>query len=421
MRTVLLVLLLFAQALADPVLDQVVPGALEHYRWFHGHPELSNQEEHTAAYLAAELRKLGLEVETGIGGHGLVGVLRGQGPGPVVLYRADMDALPVTEATGLAYASTNNGVMHACGHDLHLAVALASLAVMARQRDWPGTILFVGQPAEEVGRGARAMLADPRLIELLGRVGRPGAALALHDSATMPVGQVAVTGGFVSANVDSVDILIHGLGGHGAHPETTVDPIVIGAETVLALQTIVSRKLAPGTRAVVTVGRFSAGTKHNIIPSQTLLQLTVRSYEDEVRARLLEEIEAVAVGVARTHGAPRDPEVTSSEEYTRAGYNDPQLTERIAQVFKPLLGPEGLAPDGEPSMGGEDFFEFPHQLGCPGMMFSLGAAAPESLAQPNPPGLHSDRWSPAAEPALRLGTQLMVAALREVLGARATD
>ena len=296
MRHLLLMLALAAPVAADP---------LELYRWFHTHPELSKKETQTSQRLAQELKSLGLEVEQGIGGNGIMALLRGQPGGPVVLYRADMDALPVQEATGLTYASQVPGVMHACGHDLHMACAVAALGELAKKRDqWKGTIVFVGQPAEELGDGAKIMISDPRFQQILKKAGgQPKMALALHDNATLPVGQVSLTPGYVNANVDSVDIIVHGLGGHGAHPDTTVDPIVMASEIVLSLQTIVSRRLEPGAQALVTVGKFVAGSKHNIIPPKAELALTVRSYDEKTRQKLLSEIRWISQNIAAAYQA----------------------------------------------------------------------------------------------------------------------
>lgn len=396
--------------------DRILPELLDLYRWFHAHPELSLKERETAARLAEELRDLGLEVHQDIGGHGLVAVLQGSAPGPVILYRADMDALPVQEATGLPFASKTPGVMHACGHDLHMANAVGVLQVMSELKDqWKGTIVFLGQPAEEIGAGAKAMLEDPKFQALLQRTGPPSLALALHDNAELPAGSAALTSGFVTANVDSVDIIVHGVGGHGAAPDAAVDPIVIGAEIVGALQSILSRRLAPGTRAVVTVGHFEGGSKRNIIPSKAELKLTIRSYEEDVRAKLLQEIRRTAEGVAAAHGAPRPPEVIHLSEGTPAGYNDPQWVERLRPVFLSILGPDGLH-DVPPGMIGEDFARYARELQIPGVMFLLGAAVPEALAKGEPlPTLHSENFAPDAEKALRTGTLLLVASLLEIL------
>ncbi|MFN8610955.1 MAG: amidohydrolase [Vulcanimicrobiota bacterium] len=408
-RSLLLCLCLTVPVLADP---------LELYRWFHAHPELSNQEKQTAARLAQELSKIGLEVHEGIGGAGIVAILRGKPGGPVVLYRADMDGLPVQEATGLAYASQVPGVMHACGHDLHMACAVAALGSLAGKRDqWSGTIVFVGQPAEEIGAGARGMLADPRFGQLLHKAGgTPRMALALHDSATLPVGQVSLSEGYINANVDSVDIVVHGLGGHGAHPDSAVDPIVMASEIVLSLQTIISRRLEPGAKAVITVGKFQAGSKHNIIPPRAELALTVRSYDEPTRQKLLSEIRHVTLSVAAAYHAPKPPEVKVAEaDFTPSVYNDPLWTRRLLPVLEKRLGKVNLI-EQAPSMGGEDFSEFSRRLKIPGVMFSLGAVDPTLVKKGGPlPGLHSDRFAPDAGPALKVGAELIEDCLLECL------
>ena len=292
---------------------------VELYKWFHENAELSQKEEKTSARFAAEVRSAGWTVTEKIGGHGVVAVLR-NGDGPIVLARIDMDGLPVKEETGLPYASRTDA-MHACGHDSHLAIGIGAARVLGKLKDrWQGTVVLVGQPAEEVGKGAALMLGDPKFQETL--PGKPVACLSVHDMAE-PAGTIGVCPGFASANVDSLDIILFGEGGHGAWPHLTVDPIVIGSEVVLALQTIVSRKLKPGTRAVVTVGSFHSGTKHNVIPNEAKLQLTVRSYEADVRRKLLEEIRHIAESVAEAHHAPKKPAISTGEAATDACYFEP--------------------------------------------------------------------------------------------------
>jgi hippurate hydrolase len=390
------------------------------YKWFHQNPELSDAEKNTAKKLATELRSIGLEVFEGIGGHGVVGILRGQGKGKgrVVLYRADMDGLPVVERTGLSYASRNPGVMHACGHDVHMAVALGAIRVLkALERDWAGTLIFVGQPAEEIGKGARMMLADPRFKKILKKVGRPSLAVALHDAADLPAGQVSMRSGFVNANVDSVDIIVRGKGGHGARPHEAIDPVVIGAEIVMSLQTIVSRRLPAGTKAVVTVGKFAAGTKHNIIPPSAELLLTVRSYEDGVRNKLLSQIRRTAIQVARAHGATQDPLIKVRDEYTPAAYNDPTWTKKLRATFTSALGAKSVHEHG-PSLGGEDFGRFSRTLKIPGVMWKLGtvkASVYRRTRGKGLPGLHSDKFAPAPGPTLRTGMLTATLAIVEGL------
>jgi hippurate hydrolase len=404
-----LMLVLAGAADLDAEVKRVTPDAVEAYKWFHAHPELSGQEVETAKRLAEELRKLGLEVHEGIGGTGVVGILA-NGKGPVVLYRADMDGLPVTEKTGVPYASENPGVMHACGHDLHMATAVGALAALAATKDrWKGTVLFVGQPAEETGRGAKAMLGDKAFRKLLARVGKPRLVVALHDTADLPAGQVSIIGGFHHANVDSVDIVVHGKGGHGARPHETIDPVVIGADIVMTLQTIVSRRIPPQEKAVVTVGKFAAGTKHNIIPPDATLLLTVRSYSDETRATLLAEIKRIAIETAKAHRAPRAPDITMSDGLP-AAFNDEPWTGKVRARFVDALGQDNVRTH-EPSMGGEDFGLFGRNLEIPAVMWQLGGVDPKrwkATGGKGLPGLHSDLWAPAPKPALATGIRTVV-------------
>jgi amidohydrolase len=392
---------------------RALPSATRAYRWFHQHPELSGDERQTSGRLASELEALGLAVETGVGGHGVIGVLRGGRRGPVVLLRADMDALPITEATGLSYASRNAGVMHACGHDLHMACALGALRALGEARAaLAGTVLFVGQPAEETGSGARGVLADRRFRAILRTLGKPRVALALHGAADLPAGSVGVTAGFANANVDTVDITIHGVGGHGARPHLCCDPVVIGAELVLSLQTVVSRRVEAGQPAVVTVGAFQAGTRHNVIPERATLLLTVRSYAEATRRLLLSEIARTARHVASAHGARRPPDVRVSDQRSHAAYNDPEWTARLAAEFRALLG-AGKVSERPPSLGGEDFGEFSRTLGIPAVMWKLGTTAPRALRRTatEVPGLHSDRFAPRLRPALETGIATLVTAV----------
>ncbi len=396
--------------LAVPVKAAVEPEVgplVEMYKWFHQNAELSLKEEKTAARFAAEVRAAGWTVTEKVGGTGVVAILK-NGDGPVVLARVDIDGLPVKEETGLPYASTS-GVMHACGHDSHITIGIGLARVLPKLRDkWSGTVVLVGQPAEELGIGARMMLEDPKFHELVPV--KPVACLSVHDFPTL-AGKIGTCSGYATANVDSIDIVIHGRGGHGAWPHLTVDPVVIGSEIVLALQTIVSRKLAPGTRAVVTVGSFQAGAKHNVIPDSAKLMLTVRSYEDESRERLLAEIRRIAHNVAEAHAATKAPEVSSKDEYTPAGYHDPSLTKRMRGVFEELLGKESVY-TAEPMMGGEDFSRFPRYYKVPGLQFRVGGAKP---GHDPDVGLHSSKWAVDPEPTLRTGTTALARACLELL------
>lgn len=393
------------------------------YRDLHQHPELSGHEERTAEVLAARLRSLGAAVTTGVGGHGVVGVLA-NGAGPTLLLRADLDALPVREETGLPHASRVTArdeagqsvpVMHACGHDFHMTSLVGTAMLLSELRDrWHGTVLFVGQPAEEKGEGAQAMLR----AGLYTRFPRPRYVLALHDSAELPAGKVGYTPGYALANVDSVDITIFGKGGHGAYPHTTVDPIVIAARSVTAFQDLISREKNPLDPAVITVGSIHGGTKHNVIPNEVQLQLTVRSYDEKLRERLLAGIRRVVRSEAELAQAPRPPLVTVSEG-THATYNDPALAERAAAVFRRVL-PAGSVVQVPPVMGGEDFGEFA-RAGVPGLLFWVGAVRPElwTRAQKDGqplPSLHSARFAPDVPAALRTAVLSMSAVSLDLLG-----
>jgi hippurate hydrolase len=394
-----------------PVMETVnseLPSLIELYKWFHQNAELSLKEEKTAAKFAAEARAAGWTVTEKIGGHGVVAILK-NGDGPLVFARIDMDGLPVKEETGLPYASSGDA-MHACGHDSHLTIGVGLARVLAKLKDrWSGTVVLVGQPAEEIGKGSKMMLEDPRFLPLI--PGKPVACLSVHDFANA-AGTVGVCPGYASANVDSIDLKIFGRGGHGAWPHLTVDPVVIGAEIVMSLQTIVARKLAPGTKAVVTVGSFHAGTKHNVISNEAVLQLTVRSYEQPVREKLLAEIRHIAESIAEAHHSPKKPEITYGETPTPAGYHDPALTERMQGVFERLLGKDKVWL-GEPMMGGEDFGRFPQHFGVPGLQFRVGGARP---GHDPAVGLHSSKWSVDPEPTVRAGTQAFARACLELLG-----
>lgn len=398
---------------------------VEIYRQFHRQPELSLREHETARRLAALWKQAGAEVTPGVGGTGVVGVVK-NGPGPLLMLRTDLDALPVAEQTGLVYSSQvraknregiDVGVMHACGHDVHITNLIGVARYLSANRPlWSGTILLVGQPAEEIGVGAQAMLKDG----LFARFGKPEFALALHVDATLEAGKVGYRSGYALANVDSVDITLVGKGGHGAAPHTTVDPIVMAARLVLDLQTLVSRETNPVEPAVVTVGSIHAGSKHNIISDRCQLQLTVRSYSDKVRQSLLEGIERKAKAVAAGAGAV-EPIVQRTEEGTPALFNDEKLTARLLPVFQRTLGQENVVPS-EPSMGGEDFSRYA-EPGVPVLMFRLGSVEAKRLAGlrrggQSPPSLHSPLYFPDAEETLSTGVTAMSAAVLDLLPPR---
>jgi amidohydrolase len=400
------------------------------YKRLHAQPELSNQEEKTAKFLADELEKMGFEVARKVGGHGVVGVLK-NGEGKTLLLRTDMDALPVTEQTGAPYASkvtsadekgNSVGVMHACGHDMHMTVFLGTARLLQQSKaKWRGTLVIIAQPAEEKVQGAKAMLADG----LFTRFPRPDYCLALHCAPEMPAGAVGVTEGYALANVDSVDVTIRGVSGHGAWPHKTKDPIVLAAQTIVALQTIVSRETDPTQPAVVTVGSIHGGTKHNIIPDEVKLQLTLRSYADDVRNHTVEGIKRITRGLAQAAGLPEDryPVVTVTDESSPATYNEPELARRLMRVFKATLGEERTVAT-KPIMGAEDFGLFgrtEHKI--PICMFWLGtvegARFKESAGSGKPlPPLHSSQFLPAIHPTLETGIAAMAAAALDLLAPR---
>jgi hippurate hydrolase len=413
------------QARVDAWVDRELPGLLETYRHLHAHPELSLHEEETAATVADALRRAGYAVETGIGGHGVVGVLR-NGEGPTLLVRGDMDALPVTEATGLDYASrvrTKNdkgqdvGTMHACGHDVHVTNLIGTAELLASMRDaWQGSVVILAQPAEELGRGALMMIEDG----LFERIPAPDHGIALHVAGELPVGRIGFVSGWAAANVDTIEITLHGRGGHGARPHQTVDPIVAGAYLVTQLQTIVSRRIDPARSAVVTVGSFHAGTKSNVIPDEATLALTVRSYEDEVRERLIESITQMAHDTCRLFECPREPTIWIKPDHTPALYNDPELTERAVAELRGLVGAENVQSI-PATMTGEDFARYSRRGGFPTFLYRLGSVDPErwraSRAGGDPlPSLHSSRYAPDIEPTLRLGLRSMGRLSLDLLG-----
>lgn len=396
------------------------------YKHLHANPELSFQEEETAARMASELKSLGFSVTEGVGGHGVVGVME-NGAGPTLMIRADMDALPVKEMTGVPYASDKTAVeqtgqpvhvMHACGHDVHMTVFIGTARRLVEAKDgWSGTLMMIAQPAEERGAGAKAMIAEG----LFERFPRPDYNLALHVSSGLPAGKVAYTAGYALANVDSVDITVKGVGGHGAYPHTTKDPIVLASRIVLALQTIPSREIDPQDPAVVTVGAIQGGAKHNIIPDEVKMQLTVRSYSDGTRANILDAIERIAVNLGRAAGLEEEmlPVVAVKDEYTPATYNDPQFSERIAAAIREALGASDVAMT-DPVMGGEDFGRYGRE-GIPSMIFWLGAVPPEQYAAAQKgelslPSLHSPYFAPLPEPTIKTGVRAMTAAAMEIVG-----
>lgn len=422
------ILALTHSAQADPVRDATakeLPSLMALYRDLHANPELSLAEVKTAAKLAAEAKKAGYTVTEKVGGNGVVAVLR-NGEGPVILIRADMDALPVTEETGLAFASkvrgttpegVETGIMHACAHDTHMAAWVGTLRNLAALKDqWRGTVVMVAQPAEENSAGALAMLKDG----LYTRFPKPTHAIAFHNSAALPAGTIGIRSGPTFASVDSVDILVKGMGGHGAYPATTRDPIVLGARIVSALQTLVSREVDPLESAVVTVGSFQGGTRHNIIPEQALLLLTVRAYTPEVRRQLLDGIARIAKGEAIAAGAP-EPVVTVRDPFTPPTVSTDAFADQLKSLFTARFGQERVR-DIPATMAGEDFGRY--LIADPAIqsvIYWVGGVPQDKwdAAQANGgkglPSLHSAKWAPDAQAVIGTAAEAMTAAVLDVL------
>jgi amidohydrolase len=436
MRRLLIAALLAAvasPATADPLSDQVradMPSLMALYRDFHSNPELSMQETRSAGILAAEARKAGFEVTEGVGKTGVVAVMR-NGPGPVLLLRADMDALPVIEQTGLPFASTRrgtsftgveSGIMHACGHDTHMAAWIGTARRLAAMKgQWHGTLVLIGQPGEEIGAGSEAMLKDG----LYSRFPKPAYVIAFHDSASLPAGKIGYTPGYALANVDSVDITVRGLGGHGAYPQATKDPIVLASRIVMALQTLVSRENDPQSPAVVTVGSFHAGSKHNIISDEAKMLLTVRSYSDSTRKLLLDGISRIVRGEAIAAGIPDDKmpivKLNDGNVYTPATFNTEALTDSSVGLFTRRFGADRVVRM-PASMAGEDFSRYwIADKSAQSLIFWVGgvpqarwdAAGGDTSKLPS---LHSPFWAPDAERTIETATEAMVTAALGVLG-----
>ena len=421
-RFALLVLPLTLIALAPAHADPLWPILEPLYQDLHAHPELSNQESATAAKLAARLKRLGFDVTTGVARTGVVAVLR-NGPGKTVMLRTELDALPVEEKTGLPYASKATAknpagetvsVMHACGHDVHMSAWVGAAMTLANDRkSWHGTLVMIGQPAEEMGGGAKAMLDDG----LFTRFPKPDFVIAIHDSDALPAGTVGIKGGPLLASADSVDIVVYGKGGHGARPHKTVDPIVIAAKIVLSLQTLVSRENDPFDPAVITVGSIHGGTKHNIIPDEVRMQLTVRAYKPEVRDRLLKGIERIARAEGEAANAPKAPDVTVSDG-TPVTVNDDALAARVGTALRKSLG-DARVREAVPITASEDFSRYA-ESGVPILMMWVGAVNPETFERARRdgtvlPGLHSSLFAPDPEPTIMTGVDALVGAAREVL------
>lgn len=397
------------------------------YEELHASPELSLHEEKTSARMAEEMRKLGLEVTEKFGGWGLVAVLK-NGPGKTVLVRTDMDALPVREIGSLPFASkvktkddagNEVSVMHACGHDMHMTCWVGTAAaLMANKQQWQGTVVFIGQPAEERSLGASAMLK----AGLFEKFPKPDLCLALHCASEMPSGGLGITSGGATASVDSVDIIVHGIGGHGSQPQATKDPIVLAAQLVIALQTIHSRELHPLDPAVITVGSIHGGTKHNIIPDEVRLQLTVRTTSMDTRKKVLDAIDRIARGLGIAAGLPDSllPEVKRSDIFTPVLENDPALSDKLSDVFQTTFGSSHFYKT-KPSMAGEDFSRYGQtQERIPVCMFWLGTVPPAKLAEATKtgqplPSLHSPFFHPEVVPSMTTGIKAMTTAVMTCL------
>jgi hippurate hydrolase len=415
-----------AASLAESVRGDM-PQLMTLYRDLHANPELSMQEVRTPALLAPKMRELGFEVTEHVGKTGVVAVMK-NGPGPVLLIRADMDALPVKEQTGLPFASkataklpdgSETAVMHACGHDTHITTWLGTARRLAALKSqWSGTLVMVLQPGEEVGLGAKAMLDEG----LFNRFPKPDVLLAFHDSASLPAGVIGVTRGYALANADSVDIDVKGIGGHGAYPQSTKDPIVLASRIVVALQTLVSRENDPLDPAVVTVGSFHSGTKHNVISDDAKLQLTVRSFAPEVRQRLLDGIARIVRGEAIAAGIPDDkmPVVTVRQPYTPSTFNTEKLSGHLIDLFSNHFGKARVV-ETKPIMGGEDFSQYwladkTKEAtifwvgGVPKAKWDAVGGDTTKL-----PSLHSPLWAPDADAVISTATEAMTVAALDVL------
>jgi amidohydrolase len=422
----LVFLLLLTMPLSAQSLDQRVQAALpslvETYRTLHLAPELSMQEAKTSAFVASRLRELGYEVTYPFGKYkdpaatcyGVVAVMR-NGEGPTVLVRSDMDGLPIAEQTGLPYASQNAGVMHACGHDVHMTTLLGTAKVLADLKpQWRGTVLLIGQPAEEVVKGADGMLSEG----LYEKFARPDFAIALHDWATLEAGKIGYRPGQFMAATDSLNLIIRGVGGHGAAPHNTKDPVVLASETVLALQTIASRERSPLDPVVVTVGKIEGGTKRNIIPDEVKLYLTVRTFKPEVRARVLDSIQRIPRGLAIAAGLPEDRMPVYEHighESVASTFNDPALTVRVAKSVGAELGAANVV-EIDPAMVSEDFGLFGLQGKIPTVLLALGAGDASAITAGTQAGLHSSKFAPS-DPSLvlRTGVRAVVSAVLGLL------
>lgn len=418
------------QPLTDSIINSEMPYLKTLYLHLHQNPELSLQEKNTSARMAEELQKAGFEVTEHVGGYGVVGILK-NGEGPTVLVRTDMDALPVTEETGKPYEShvrsvdvngKEVGVMHACGHDIHMSIWTGTAGLMGKmKKNWQGTLVFIGQPAEEMGLGSKAMI-DDGLFDL---IPRPDYNLALHDDPQLKAGTIGICNGYAMANVDMVDIVVHGIGGHGAIPEMTIDPVLIAAKIILNLQTIVSREISPFNPVVITVGKIEGGTVGNVIPSRVKLELTVRTFGDETRREVLEKIRRTSKGTAISAGVPDTlyPDVIVRDQFTPSLYNDPQLSDRIFKALTSCLGENNVF-HVKPITAGEDFSRYGRQTPpIPSLLFWLGAVSQSDYERSKKgeitlPSLHSSKFAPDYPRTIKTGVKAMSCALLDLMNNR---
>ena len=413
-----IILSFLAASFIDPIegeelIKEDIPYLVDLYKSIHQSPEISLEEKETSEKLALELEKVGFEVTRNYGGYGIVGILK-NGEGPMILYRTDMDALPMYEKTDLPYSSKKEimyfgqttGTMHSCGHDMHMATWVGTARALANMKDqWSGTLMMIGQPAEEIGAGSKLMLDNGLYADF----GVPDYGLALHCNPTIPVGQIGVDAGYSMANTESVDIKVYGIGAHGASPHMSVDPVVLSSMIVMELQTIVSRNIKPIDDAVITVGAIQGGIKHNIIPDEVTLKLTIRTYTQEVRQLVHKRIEEICRGLAISAGLPEDkmPTIHIPDTYTPANYNDPALTERLIASASNVIGSDNVI-KAEPQMVGEDFSNFGQtEHNVPTVLFWLGTIDKSKLEQESDlPGLHSPFYFPLPEESLLTGVQV---------------
>jgi hippurate hydrolase len=380
------------------------------YKDVHRHPELSMEEARTASLAAERLQTAGFEVTTGVGNTGVVGLLQ-NGEGPTVMLRADMDALPVQEQTGLDYASATDGVMHACGHDMHVAWLAGAAALLAGARDgWHGTLMAVFQPAEETAAGARAMLDDG----LFDRFPKPDVVLGQHVMPA-PSGSIGIRSGVMTSAADSFEIRMFGRGAHGSMPEASIDPVVMGAATVMRLQTIVSREIAPGQSAVVTIGALQAGTKENVIPDEATIKLNVRSFDEGVRKHVLDAIRRIVEAEAQASGSPKAPEITPLDQYQLVR-NDPVATDKVREAFRAQFGDDRVV-DIPPISASEDFGSFGSESHTPSVFWTVGGTDRETYDQAKKRGRlselptnHNPRFAPVIHPTLETGVETLLAA-----------